>query len=282
MHNFFTQQNVLPKPQSMSDSRITVAPTLAMMADIYGLSREGGPRSPRFIAYVSHVEHNWGLSAYNPMAGQAVRDTVRVLIANDAERLAFDEASSLTARCEFDGDITIAIVVPSPGMWTDRLATEIQHRTTGIRRPAHGAVMLWHGDVLDEAHMRHECAAEVVRTMWTAYHGVPSTLGSVLAREGLCYALAAEVRQDGSGASGDDDGSAVEEAIGILGDTTDQGQIAGVLYGDTAAATMGWSPLGLAERAGYRWAIARAREIVRRVGAPAALRDSFPPTPTRS
>lgn len=266
----------------MTDSRITMAPTLAIMADIYELSREGGPRSPRFTAYVSRVEHHWGLSAYNPMAGQAARDTVRRLIANGAEGTALDEARILTARCEFGEDLTIAIVVPSPGMWTDRLATEIQHRTTGTRRPAHGTVMLWPGDALDEAHVRHECAAEVVRTMWTTCHGVPATLGGVLAREGLCYALAAEAGQQGSSTSGDHDSPAVEEAIAVLGDTTEQGEIVGVLYGDTAAATMGWSPLGLPERAGYRWAIARAREIVGRVGAPAALRNSFPPTPTRS
>ena len=266
----------------MSDSHVIVAPTLAMMADIYELSREGGARSPRFTAYVSRVEHHWGLSAYNPMAGQNARDTVCTLIANDAERIAFDEAQTFTARCEFGGDITIAIVVPSPGMWTDRLATEIQHRTTGTRRPAHGAVMLWPGDALDDAHVRHECAAEVVRTMWTAYHGVPATLAGVLAREGLCYALAAEGGQEERGASGDGDGPAVEEAIGVLGDTTEQSEIVAVMYGDTAAATMGWSPLGVPERAGYRWAIARARKIVGRLGAPAALRDSFPPTPTRS
>ena len=126
--------------------------------------------------------------------------------------------------------------------------------------------------------MRTECAAEVVRIMWTTYHGVPTTLGAVLAREGLCYALA-----PGAGTShDDDDGTGVEEAIGVLGDTSTQGDIVAVLYGDPAATAMGWTPLGIAEKAGYRWATSRARAIVERVGARAALRDSFPPTPTSS
>ena len=58
--------------------------------------------------------------------------------------------------------------------------------------------------------------------------------------------------------------------------------IVAILYGDTAATAMGWTPLGIGEMAGYRWAITRVREIVERVGAPAALRGSFTPTPTHS
>lgn len=259
----------------MTRSRITIAPTLATMAQIYELSREGGPRSPRFAAYVSRVEHQWGLSAYNPMAGPPAQETVHALIEFDAEGLAAEEARTLTTRCEFGGDITIAVAVPSAGMWTDRLATEIQHRTIGTRRPAHGTVMLWRGDAVDEAHVRLECAAEVVRTMWTTYHGVPTALRGVLAREGLCYALATPSGQD-------DDSLVVEQAIEVLGDTTAQGDIVAVLYGDAAALAMGWTPLGLAEKAGYRWAIARARAMVERIGAPAALRGNLLSPPTSS
>ena len=262
----------------MTSARTHVAPTLVTMSDILSLSREGGPRSPRFAAYVSRVEHHWGLASYNPMAGPGAHVAVRALMEIDAERLAADEAGAVAARCEFGGDITIAIAVPSEGMWTDRLATEILHCTTGERRPAHGTALLWPGDALDEVHVRRECAAEVVRIMWTSFHGVPATLDAVLAREGLCYALTPRA----GAASGDDDSAAVNHAIGVLGDTSTQGDIVAILYGDPAAITMGWTPLGISEMAGYRWAITRAREIVEQVGAPAALRGSFTPTPTNS
>ena len=66
----------------------TIAPTLARMAGIYALSRNGGGASPRFAAYLAEVEHHWGLAAYNPMAGDAASDTVDALVALDAERLA--------------------------------------------------------------------------------------------------------------------------------------------------------------------------------------------------
>ena len=275
-HNFGRTYHIV------TPARIIVARTLQAMTEIYALPREGGSRSPRFAAYVARVEHHWGLSAFNPMAGAAAQDAVRVLLEIDAERLAAEEAGALAARCDFEGDITIAIAVPSKGMWTDRLATEIQHRTIAPRRPTHGTALLWPGDALDDTQVRMECAAEVVRIMWTAHHGVPTTLGGVLAREGLCYALAPQSSRGTDATHSDADSAAIEEALGVLGDTSLQGDIVGVLYGDDAAIAMGWTPLGLVEMAGYRWATARARAIVERIGAPAALRDSFPPTPTSS
>jgi hypothetical protein len=264
----------------MTGVRILVAPTLETMTEIYVLPREGGPRSPRFAAYVARVEHSWGLTSYNPMAGPVAHDTVRALIEIDAERLAGEQARELAVRCDFDGDITIAVAVPSGGMWTDRLATEIQHRTIDGRRGGHGTVLLWPGDALDECQVNMECAAEVVRIMWTAHHGVPTSLSGVLAREGLCYALAPAYTTGDAVPHSSNDNAAVESALVVLGDTSMQGDIVGLLYGDAAAIEMGWTPLGLAEKAGYRWAISRARAIVERVGASAALRGNFPPTPT--
>ena len=264
----------------MTPARIVVTPTLATMATIYSLPRAGGPRSPRFAAYISRVAHHWGLSAYNPMAGSAAEDAVRALIEIDAERLAAEEARDLAARCDFEGVITIAIAVPSQGMWTDRLATELQHRTIGARTPAHGTALLWPGDALNEAQVRTECAAEAVRIMWTTHHGVPDSLRGVLAREGLCYALAPSSLHDTPATHGDPGNPAVEEALNVLGDSSLQGDIAAVLYGDAAAIAMGWTPLGLGDKAGYHWATSRARAIVDRVGARTALRDSFPSTQT--
>lgn len=138
------------------------------------------------------------------------------------------------------------------------------------------------GDALDERQVNMECAVEVVRIMWTAHPGVPTSLGGVLAREGLCYALAPTLISGDAVPHGSNDNAAVEEALGVLGDTSMQGDIVGVLYGDAAAIEMGWTPLGRAEKAGYRWAISRVRAIVERVGASAALRGNFPPTPTNS
>ncbi len=128
--------------------------------------------------------------------------------------------------------------------------------------------MLWTGDSVDVEIVRRESAAESVRTMWTSLHGPAMTLRAALAREGLAYALASN--PFGS-ATGEAD-THVDEAIGVLGDTSTLGDIVAVLYGDIAASTLGWTTLGIGEYDGFRWAIARAAQLVVRVGARDALR----------
>lgn len=247
---------------------VTVVPTLSRMAEIYSLSRDGGHRSPRFAAYRSDVDHHWGLSAYNPMAGAAASASVDALLALDAEGLAQAAAEAALARCEWREPITLAVVVATPGMWTDRLATEVRHRTTAARRACHGEIMFWTGDAPSTEAIQREGAAEAVRTMWTSLHGPTLSLHAVLAREGMAYALS---RATTSHAVVD---AHVSEAIKILGDTNNEGDIVAVLYGDEAAVALGYTPLGISEDAGYACAIARARALVARIGADQALRSA--------
>ena len=247
---------------------VTVAPTLETMAEIYQLGRSGGAKSPRFAAYRARAEHEWGLAGYNPMAGQHALDTVQQLAAFDAESLAGESALAVLEQCEFPGDVTLAIVVASPGMWTDRLATEVRHRTSASRRAGHGEILLWTGEALDAGLVLREAAAETVRVMWTTLHGAADTLGALLAREGLAYALAFNPY----GPRSPLDNARVAEGITVLGDTSTLGDIVAVLYGDAAATCLGVTTLGLAEYAGYRWAIARAAAVIDLAGPGEALR----------
>lgn len=48
--------------------------------------------------------------------------------------------------------------------------------------------------------------------------------------------------------------------------------IVSVLYGDSACVTFGWTPLGLADHSGYRWAIEQATRVIARAGPRDALR----------
>ena len=88
---------------------------------------------------MKRVEHEWGLVSYNPMAGAAALEAVQQAIAVDAERIAREAAGDTIAECEYTGSVTPAVVVASAGMWTDRLATEVEYQTTAKRRAA------WHG-----------------------------------------------------------------------------------------------------------------------------------------
>ncbi len=247
---------------------VTIAPALETMAELYKLSRDGGPKSERFTEYVKRVEHEWGLVSYNPMAGAAAVEAVQQAIALGAEQIASEAAADTIADCEYTGGvITLAVVVASAGMWTDRLATEIEYRTTGKRRADHGQVILWSREAITAEDVRRESVAETVRTMWTSLHGQARTLHAVLAREGLAYGLAdpKAIAQPGNEA-------AISDALEILGDSTTQGDIVAVLYGDAVAHKMGWPTLGISDRGGAIWAAQRAVRMIAEIGEAAALR----------
>lgn len=259
---------------------VHIAPTLHTMAGVYALSREGGPKSPRFAAYVSHTPTNWGLVPYNPMAGDAALDAVRALIAVDAESVAQQAAQQVVAECSFSEAITLAMAVRSKGFWTDRIATEVDERVTAKPRVPHrGVISLWSREETSTQDVAREAAAEAVRVMWHAQHGVADTLNRVLACEGLAYALAGLVGDLGTYATqvSPEETVAVLEAFEVLGDSTKASEIAGVIYGDEAAKEMGWTPLGIPQYAGYRWAITRAQAHVASVGATHAFRAGVLP-----
>lgn len=254
-------------------------PTLDAMAAVYELSRAGGPKSERFAAYVAQTPANWGIVPYNPMAGDAARAAVNGLRELGAETIAQEAAMALARSCEYSDTIMLAVAVRSTGLWTDRVGTEVDERATGKARVVHrGVVSLWSRETSSATDVAREAAAETVRVMWHALHGVPDTLQHVLAVEGLAYALAAGYGGLGpySGDVAPEDALAVSEACEVLGDTRQAGEIVGVLYGDGAATQLGWTPLGITRYAGYRWAIVSAAALVREHGAGAVLRAGVP------
>ena len=218
-----------------------VTPTLATMAKIYELDRAGGVRSPRFRAYLSGVEQEHALTPYNPMAGPAALATVQRLLEIDAEAIAHSHCA----------EAELAVVVSSPGLWTDRVATEVELRTDPDP-PA--LVRFWAGEPVEVADVERESVAAALRAGWRATHGPARTLDAVLAREGHAYASAGS----SFGVLGVGEAELVRDAVELLGGSEKRGDIAAVLFGDPAAVALGWTPLGLPWHAGYRWAIARA------------------------
>lgn len=251
---------------------IRIAPTLEAMEAIYRLPRTGGPASPRFQRYVELAETHFGLPAYNPMAGDHALETVERLIAADAEMVVRQAGEAVAARCHFQGDITLAVVLAAPGLWTDRLATEVHYRTSAPRVPGSGMVFHWTREPVEPAVLTREAAAETVRVMWTNEHGPATTVSAILAREGMAYAIA-------SSPFGSPDAAeerAVSDGVEILAESTAPADMASILYGDPAADALGWQPLGIADRAGYRWAVARAEQLLATQGPATAWRRPAP------
>lgn len=233
---------------------VSVVPTLAAMADIYRLPRAGGPNSPRFTAYHARVAATHGLSAYNPMAGPHALEAVEALLALDAEAMAAAVATEILARLEYHGHVTLAVVVASPGMWTDRIATDIGHRTLDVGAAHHGLVMQWARESITATSVRNATIAETVRVVHTAQHGAARAVHAVLEREGRALAMgdATFARLNAA------EQQAVEEAFEIIGDSANLADIVAIAFGDDAARTLGYPPLGLPLDAGVRWAAMRS------------------------
>jgi hypothetical protein len=70
-----------------------------------------------------------------------------------------------------------------------------------------------------------------------------------------------------------EDQHAVSDAVAVLGASEELSDMTAVLYGDAAAGALGWTPAGIGEHGGYRWAIDRAGQQINDAGAPSALRD---------
>ncbi len=200
------------------------------MADVYRQPTTGGAGSPRFKAYVALAGHA-PVTNFNPMTSKPVLETIEALLAIDAEQVA-DEIA---------GDHDMFITVAAPGMWTDRIATEIEHR---LGEPS-GQILLWTGEDMTADAVRRETIAQVVRIERHA-----RTTFEVAMREGYAYALAGE--------TGTRD-PAVDDALKIVGKDESLPTKAALLYGDDAARAMGFVPLGLSDHAGYRHCIALAR-----------------------
>lgn len=244
---------------------VTVVPTLARMAAVYALSRDGGPTSPRFRAYRA-MAHEWGVSAWNPMAGDHAADATAALLALDAEALVRSAAQDVAERLGLTVPIVLAVAVLSPGLWTDRLATEVERVAAAERVAGRGQIVFWTREPVTVADVEREARAELTRVAWTARHGRALTLRAVLEREGLARAIGEDVSPAADVPWGE-----IAAVVARDGDATGLDRVAPVLFGDAVAETLGWTPRGLPPDAGLRWAAAEARHALRKHGASAVL-----------
>ncbi len=256
--------------------RITVIPTLAHMAAVYALPRDGGAASPRFRAYTEAAASVWGLSACNPMAGPHAAAAVQALLALDAERLVAEAAADTAARLEAHTVIArcavplrLAVAVLSAGLWTDRVTTDSLHRTHGDGGWHRGLVPCWAHEPITAPLLHAQAARETARVLWESVHGPARSVRAVLAREGIAEALAHAAPAVIENEADD----AAWEALAVLGESTALADVVGVLLGDAVAEAHGWRPVGVAAEGGVRLARRRALAAMAQRGALVVLLD---------
>lgn len=229
---------------------VRVASTLARMAEIYRLPADGGAGSPRFVAYAEAARAGAPVASYNPMTAEPAGDTVAALLGVDAEALATRAANAVLEEIRARVELTMFVTVATPGMWTDRLATEAEHLFDGRRS---SEILFWTGEATDAETVLRRARAQTVRAAWAQAHGLDrgrDTVRQAVAREGMALA----VGRDGPPPLRDD---AVVEALAILGARNGYGDKVALVLGDRYAEAMGFTPLGVGEWAGARHGAAR-------------------------
>jgi hypothetical protein len=263
---------------------VRIVPTLSAMAEVYRLPTDGGPESPRFQRYVELARDGTPVSGYNPMTGKdavGALDTVEALLAIDAEDKAEDTANQCAEELGIDQDVDLTITVATPGLWTDRLATEIEHRLGGRRWKE---IVLWTGEDTGEETLRAATTAQTVRVGWALLHRPPRSVAHAAGQEGLAAALAdsagpLSAAETSPGAVDAADGAdrAVAAALDVFGEDTELSSRAALLYGDDVARQFGWMALGVKPSAGYAYCKAKAAETLKERSPQALLHEAWTP-----
>lgn len=237
---------------------VRILPTLDGMALVYALSRQGGPSSPRFKAYVRAAKSGAPVQMFNPMAGDAATNVAAELLGIGAEGLAAEAASeALEVLGSADRVLDLYLTVGSVGMWTDRLMTEVEHR---LKWATPGCIYLWADDEVSAQRVRIAAAEEVVRCVMAPAEANTESVQSVVYREGKAAVIAGSPLPELTAKQMETTRAVVDR----VRDQRDLGTKVSVLYGDDAAVRGGWTPLGIPPLGGY--ALGRVLAISDRPG----------------
>lgn len=238
-------------------------PLLDVQRRLYDLPR-GGERFRRYVATLTGGgdDLELPLTLMNPMGKAHVPALLDALLDAGAE----DEGAAAVAvaaprLAAIDGHLRTAIVVAddAAGGWTNRYLTETRHRfdpkNAEVKR-GWAVALAWTGDpVPARREVRRAVLAAIYRTLHVRRFGWPRTLGEMMLQEGRAAVFAG----DGAPTLDGEELSRVRAIVDRHRSRRHFPTCFACLYGDAAAESVGYDPLGLPARAGYALARAEAR-----------------------
>jgi hypothetical protein len=236
---------------------------LQKQRDLYDIPR-GMERFHRYVEMMTGGSNDIALPlpAMNPMGREHVAATYDALIALDAEGVAAEALCEAERRlAEAPGEFRVCLVVSDDagGGWTNRYLSEATHRFQpgALTKRSWIVVLVWTGDDHTKERIREETLMTAYRIAHIRQNGVPKTLRQMMDQEGRAAVFAGSR----SPALDDEDMAYTREVIEPYLETTDYPTVFACLYGDEAAKSVGYPPLGLSERAGFALALAEARSV---------------------
>ena len=242
---------------------LELVPLLRTQRDLYNLPRGG----ERFNAYLRTMVNADGsdlrlppLVLMNPMGKDHVPALLDALLALDADGVAAQAVAQASAQLvDVPGEYKVGLVVAddAAGGWTNRYTSEFTMRFESGQALKRGwlAGGLWTSEAPSVQAVREEVLMTVYRAAYIQQRGLAITLQEMLAQEGYAMAVA--------GCTGlaitSDDLTYTREVITPHLNARDRPTLMACLFGDAAARSLGYRPLGLSERAGLALALHDAR-----------------------
>ncbi|MCA9836370.1 MAG: hypothetical protein KC422_05625 [Trueperaceae bacterium] len=240
--------------------KLELLPLLKIQQDLHRLPRGYG----RFKAYLQTLtggtdEIQVPLVGMNPMGKEHVASLIDDLIAWGAEDFVRELLLALEPSLTFfSGELKLGLVLTDDlkGGWTNTYLTDYAYRFEGAYDLKHhwALVPLWTSQAWSEASLKRAVLQVLYRTLYKRRFGLSKTLAEMMRQEGLASVFSgdrAELEPEMH--------DYVQELIRPLLETDHKPVCFACLFGDEAAAVVGYSSLGLPENAGFMlanlWAI---------------------------
>jgi hypothetical protein len=249
---------------------LKLLPLLQIQRDLHAIPR-GWERFRTYLATMTDGTDDVVLpiTGMNPMGKEHVTALLDELLAADAEAIAATAIAAAAARlADIPGEREVALVVTddAQGGWTNRYFTELAPQLKGARQRAKqralrwALVPIWTSESWTASAIREAVLAAIYRSAFIEHAGFPETLQEIMTMEGLVSVFAG-----GQPAFLDaEDLAYTAEVLQAYRDALDYPTIFACLFGDEAARSVGYPPLGLSHRAG----LALAHDEARRQGVP--------------
>lgn len=238
--------------------KLEFVPLLKVQRELYGMPRG----MERFRAYLATIidpetrDLKLPLSGMNPMGKDHIPVLLDQYLAMDADQIAALAVADAESRLtNIQGEFKVALVLSDDAMggWTNRYTSEFGRRfgTKAYHRRGWLEVGLWTSEAPAAETVREQVLATIYRAAHIEQHGFAHTLRDMLAQEGFAMAMACCIEP----ALDADDLAYTREVIRPYLDTKDYSTIIACLFGDGAARSLGYAPVGLSARAGFALAL---------------------------
>lgn len=236
---------------------LSLLPLLQIQRELYAIPR-GFERFKTYIATMTGGGDDLvlPLSGMNPMGKDHIPALIDHLLQLHAEAVAeqaIAEAEQRLPKPERMLQVGLVVIDDLLGGWTNRYFTDLQLRFEDSYTLRGGwiVVLIWTGDTWDADAVYRAVLVAVYRVVYQAKFGLPQTLEALLAQEGAALRFAGAI----SPVLDADDLAYTRSIIQPYLPAREYPVLVACLFGDHAARSVGYPPLGFSEYAGLALAL---------------------------